>query len=90
MNVCARCVVSGKVQGVWYRQSTLRMAEALEVTGWVKNLDSGDVELLACGKEEDVEKLKSWLWQGPVNAEVSAVKCESVDYEVHNAFVVTY
>jgi acylphosphatase len=88
MSVCMRCQVKGRVQGVWYRQSTLRMAEAYGVTGWVRNLSNGDVELLVCGAEGDVEKLKKWLWQGPVNAEVSDVKCEVVENEAHSGFVV--
>lgn len=88
MTICVRCEISGRVQGVWYRQSTLRMAEALALTGWVKNLPDGNVELLACGNKEDVEKLKNWLWQGPVNAEVTDVKCETIEHERHDSFVV--
>ena len=78
-----RCIVSGKVQGVFFRQSTLRMAQVLGVNGRVRNLSSGDVEVVACGDSADVEKLVQWLWQGPVTSEVSNVQVsviEGVDY----------
>lgn len=72
--VCRRVLVSGKVQGVFYRQNTLEMATKLHLTGWVKNLSNGDVELVACGKENNVDALCEWLWQGPPAARVDNVK----------------
>ena len=88
MRICIRCIVSGRVQGVWYRQSTLEMAERLDVKGWVKNLTNGNVELLACGDEINVEKLQSWLWQGRPNSQVSDVVCETIAFEKHDGFSV--
>ncbi len=73
MKVCKRCLVSGRVQGVFYRASTRNRARELGVTGYAKNLPDGRVELLACGEEKAVQELVDWLWQGPPAAKVSAV-----------------
>lgn len=68
-----RCTVEGRVQGVFYRASTSERAAELGVSGWVRNLDDGRVELAASGDAEAVEALVSWLWDGPPGAEVTAV-----------------
>lgn len=74
MSVCEKFRISGRVQGVWYRQSTLERATALGLTGWVRNLPDGRVEVLACGDTAKVESLRDWLWQGPPMASVSDVE----------------
>ena len=74
--VCYRFRVIGKVQGVFFRASTRDQAKSLGLSGWVRNLHSGEVELLACGDKEKIEMLERWLWQGPQYANVSAVKME--------------
>jgi len=63
--------VDGKVQGVFFRQSTLNVAKALNITGYVKNLKSGQVEVGAQGGEEDIQKLIEWLKKGPPMARVT-------------------
>ena len=63
-------LVKGKVQGVFFRKYTKLKADELNVKGWVKNTDDGDVEIMAHGKEDAVEKLIEWCWQGSPNAEV--------------------
>ncbi|HEY3646021.1 MAG TPA: acylphosphatase [Gammaproteobacteria bacterium] len=78
--IAKRCLVSGKVQGVFYRASTAERARALGLTGYAKNLADGRVEVLACGDEEKVEELIDWLWQGP-----PAAKVEGVDVQDANA-----
>ena len=70
MKVCKRCLVSGRVQGVFYRASTKDRARELGVAGYAKNLPDGRVEVLACGEEEAVQELIEWLWQGPPTAKV--------------------
>ncbi len=65
--------ISGKVQGVYYRASTAKRAKALALTGWVKNLEDGRVELFAQGPQSELDKLLSWCEQGPVLAKVSNV-----------------
>lgn len=72
--VCRRFLVSGTVQGVFFRASTARQAEQLQLCGWAKNLPDGRVEVLAIGTPESVAQLGDWLWQGPPRARVAAVE----------------
>jgi acylphosphatase len=76
--VCRRCLVSGRVQGVFYRASAAAQARELGVRGCARNLPDGRVEVLACGPERAVQALIEWLWQGPPAAKVSEVRVESV------------
>lgn len=78
MSQCVRCLVSGRVQGVWYRSSTQLQAEQLNITGYARNLPDGRVEVLACGEASAIKTLKAWCWQGPRLAEVTDVQCETV------------
>jgi acylphosphatase len=71
-----RCLVAGRVQGVYYRASTARAALTLGLDGWARNLDDGRVEVIAAGTEASVASLCSWLWQGPPGAQVNAVAVE--------------
>jgi len=73
------CLVSGKVQGVFYRASTSERARALGITGYAKNLPDGRVEVLACGEEVKVRELVDWLWQGPPAAKVESVDLQEAD-----------
>lgn len=73
--VCVRCIVSGKVQGVWFRASTQRQAQSLGLCGHAINLPDGRVEVLACGETRALSELEAWLWQGPPNAQVTDVQC---------------
>lgn len=73
-----RCLVEGRVQGVGYRAATRREAQRLGLTGWVRNLPDGRVELLASGSPEALDALERWLWQGPAFARVDGVLREAV------------
>ena len=75
--VCRRCLVSGHVQGVFFRASTRERALSLGVTGYARNLRDGRVEVLACGSAEAVAALCSWLSDGPPGARVRNVQCEA-------------
>ena len=74
--IARRCLVSGRVQGVFYRASTRERAQALGVTGHARNLADGRVEVVACGAETAVDELCRWLWQGPPASHVQAVTVE--------------
>ena len=76
---CKRFLISGRVQGVFYRASTRQMAQSLGLLGWVRNLPDGRVEALACGDEEKLAKLEAWLYQGPPMAEVDQVDVEPAE-----------
>jgi len=88
MKTAVKCWVSGKVQGVWYRQSTLEMASHLGITGWARNLSDGRVELVACGEETKIQRFKEWLWEGPTHAGVTGLVCEEIDIAPMEVFVI--
>jgi len=71
--IAKRCVVSGKVQGVWFRASAKREADRLGVSGHARNLADGSVEVLACGEADAVAALIEWLHSGPPLARVERV-----------------
>jgi acylphosphatase len=85
---CLRCYVAGRVQGVFYRDSTRRKAMELNITGWAHNLPDGRVEVFACGEKEAVDALCDWLWDGPPAANVTDVVIQEVSWEEHKDFVV--
>ena len=70
---CARFIVSGKVQGVFFRASAREQAQRLDVSGYAKNLDDGTVEVIACGDAANIEALERWLQKGPAGARVDRV-----------------
>ena len=79
MNPEARLfTVHGRVQGVWFRDSTRREATRLGISGHAINLPDGRVEVVACGDTGAIERLEAWLWQGPELAEVTAVEAEDL------------
>ena len=78
MTTRAHAIISGTVQGVFFRASTQLEARKLDLTGWVKNLPDGTVALEAQGESTDVDKLLEWCWQGPPEAEVARVTSELV------------
>ncbi len=71
--------ISGRVQGVWFRDSTRREALKLGITGYAKNLANGDVEVLAEGDDVALNRLGQWLHEGPPMAKVSSVQERSVE-----------
>lgn len=73
----ARFLVSGRVQGVFYRASTREQALALGLSGYAKNLPDGRVEVVASGEASAVDALERWLWRGPAAADVTQVTREN-------------
>lgn len=73
MQLTISILVKGKVQGVYYRQSTKEKALELNITGYVKNLNDGDVYILATGNKDDLNLLAEWCKKGPSRAFVSNV-----------------
>ena len=69
-----RFLITGKVQGVYFRHSTRREAERLGVRGVARNLPDGSVEVIARGTPEGVASLREWLHRGPSGARVAAVQ----------------
>jgi len=88
MTVCVRCIVSGRVQGVFFRATAQRKALELKISGWARNLPDGRVEVLACGDEANVKELQDWLWQGPPHARVTDVSVGVLELQRINGFSV--
>lgn len=65
--------ITGRVHGVFYRASAQRKALSLGLTGWVRNVPDGSVEVLAEGDEAALSQLMEWCWQGPTAAAVRDV-----------------
>ncbi len=86
--VCYRCLVAGRVQGVFFRATTRYEAQQRGVTGYAKNLPDGRVEVIACGDPTVVEGLCEWLREGPVNARVTGVAREVIDHQVYPFFTI--
>ncbi|GAB2799669.1 acylphosphatase [Halomonas shantousis] len=88
MSKCSvRAVVTGKVQGVSFRQATQEKALAMRVTGYAKNLPDGRVEVLLCGESEAVNTVAQWLWQGPPEARVTHVEVERLPWQDKDSFL---
>ena len=69
-------LISGFVQGVFFRASVAQTARALKLVGFVRNLSNGSVELVAEGEEEALRKIAEWCWKGPPGARVEDVRIE--------------
>ncbi len=78
MNTRIHAIVSGTVQGVFYRASTQNEAKKLNLTGFVRNLPDGTVELEAQGDSEVLDRLLEWCRQGPPDSEVTRITSEVI------------
>ncbi|WP_457668127.1 acylphosphatase [Thiolapillus sp.] len=76
--ICMRCIVTGRVQGVWFRETTRRKAQELALSGSALNLPDGTVEVIACGQETAVKALQDWLWTGSPLSRVDQVLCKEL------------
>jgi acylphosphatase len=81
MNARANIFVTGLVQGVFFRDHTQRWATSLNLTGWVRNLRDGRVEVLAEGDKDKLDELISRLNQGPPSAQVDSVNVRWEEYK---------
>lgn len=71
-------VVTGRVQGVFFRDYTQKQAILYSLTGWVRNLPDGSVEALLCGEEEQVSHMLSWLRQGSPQSRVDSINIDDL------------
>ncbi len=84
-------LISGKVQGVWFRASTKQKADELGIVGWVRNTDDGDVEAVFEGEKAKIDEMIAWCWIGPQRAQVMDIKMlPSRSDETFTGFVVLY
>ena len=86
-----KATVSGKVQGVWFRDSTRQEAIKLKVTGWVKNIPGGTVYLEAEGEENNLKSLERWLHTGSPHSRVDRVDLQWImPTKTYSAFTVIF
>lgn len=71
-------LIEGRVQGVGYRMSAQIAAQKIGVTGWVRNLRSGQVEMVVEGEPAQLEQLLEWAWQGPNFAQITDISLEKI------------
>ena len=83
-----RVVVHGRVQGVFFRETTRRLAEDEGVSGWVRNTWEGTVEVVLEGPPDAVERLVAFVHRGPPSAEVERVEVFEEDEEGLTGFAV--
>ncbi len=76
---CFKAIISGRVQGVFFRDSTRQQARQLNLSGYARNLADGTVEVIACGEEEALLQLELWLQQGPPQSRVDRVRLNPID-----------
>lgn len=86
--VCIKYIVNGYVQGVCYRSGAQRVANGLNIHGYVKNLNDGDVEVVACGEEHLIEEFEKWLWRGTAIADVLDIKKQVIDQNGFSQFLI--
>ena len=90
-NRCMQFFVTGRVQGVCFRWACRDEALRLGLTGWVRNLSDGRVEVMAEGAETQVDALHGWLAKGPPGAHVMELTERVLDREArHDAFEILY
>ena len=88
MNKSINCYISGRVQGVCFRMFTSQQAKLLGLTGWVRNLDDGRVEVVASGEVSLIEELRQWLTHGPEMAKVINLECHDIEYQEFPDFLI--
>lgn len=81
MKKSANIIISGRVQGVFYRASARKKAEELNLVGWVKNLPNENVEILAEGEERDLKEFIKWCYNGSSGAQVAKVETKWNEFE---------
>jgi acylphosphatase len=76
-----RLLISGRVQGVFYRRFAKNTAETLQVSGWVRNVANGDVEVVAFGTVQQLAAYHAQLEKGPPASKVKTISVQSIAWE---------
>lgn len=83
---CIHAIITGVVQGVFFRASTKEKADSLKITGWVQNLPTGQVECVLCGDDEQIKVMLNWLHEGPRRASVTQLEQNTIACKNFNTF----
>lgn len=81
-------LITGKVQGVFFRKYTCEAADAIGITGFVKNLPDQSVYILATGTNVQLEQFINWCWQGSPRSKVEKVEVKEMELQGFNSFTV--
>lgn len=88
---CLHIIVTGLVQGVYFRANTQNKANSLGVTGWVKNLVDGRVEIMIEGEKKLVDQMLDWCKQGPPRSKVENIYSEYLPFQnKYSEFKINY
>ncbi len=87
-NVSVHIKISGKVHGVFFRATAKEIAEKNNLSGWVKNVSDGNVEVIVSGNKGNVEKFIEWCKDGPERAEVRNIIVTYVEAKIFKEFKV--
>jgi acylphosphatase len=79
-------IIKGRVQGVFYRQSSMEKAKELGIKGHARNLPDGDVSIIASGTEHALKELTDWCKKGPPKASVLAVEVREIPFQEFDEF----
>ena len=85
--MCQQFTITGRVQGVFFRESTREFAATRGLNGYAINLANGSVEVVACGTDEAIEALEVWLQTGPRMATVNGVSRKEMSCERPGEFI---
>lgn len=83
---CLHLRISGRVQGVWFRESMRQEAQKQGATGWVRNLPDGRVEAMVCGEPRVLDKMLKWVKRGPPLAKVAEIEADPVPDQAFDGF----
>ncbi len=86
MQICQHFLIVGRVQGVSFRYYTRHKAIELNLTGWVRNLTNGGVEIIACGEASAMASFQQWLAKGPTLAKVTNVETKTLPLQQFDSF----
>lgn len=84
---CARFIVTGRVQGVYFRAAAREQAARLGISGYARNRADGSVEVVASGADDALDELDGWLYHGPPSARVDSVTREALPAQDLRGFV---
>lgn len=84
--LCLKIIVSGFVQGVFFRYSAKEEADKLSLTGSAKNLEDDSVEIIVCGEKEKIDEFINWCRKGPAMAKVERVEAKEIEFQKFSSF----
>lgn len=87
---CIHLIVSGRVQGVFFRYNVRRKAKELELHGYAKNIEDGNVEVVAQGNEEKINQLIDFIKKGPGIAKITDIRIKHKEIENFNDFEIRH